>query len=424
MPRLGEIERRGSELIQVPSLAWLNDALGGGFHRGAAYLLTGSAGAGKTTLAVQIVGDLARRGEKVLYLETEQPVRELRGAVERIHSKGGALPPGVVQNLLVDDAIHDLENLPSFFTRKVLPPEEEYHGVQLIVVDSLQARGVSPNSTRKYASFYQFLDLTRAAGITTIAVSHINKAGEAAGPQSLAHNVDAVLYVRRGFRQRPFVIVKNRFAALTDPVTLVMDGRGRLIKSPLSAAKRSAVYGLNGGAEAAEIQAVVGLPKLGHRAELVAPFIPQKRVHQLVNVIGTIPEIELSDADFVINCYFPNHGRYRPEIDLPLCVALISSFVQRSVPPSALFVGEVDLSTQICGPEQDYLRNIATLILKCEPGRFERVFVAQEAAPKLSRLRVEKDGPQLGDVVEVIGVGNLEEVIGRLWPDLVTHSGT
>jgi DNA repair protein RadA/Sms len=371
---------------------------------------------------VQIVGDLARRGEKALYIATEQPVREFRAAVERIHSKGGALPPSVVQNLLVDDAIHDLENLPSFFTRKVLPADGEYHDVQLIVIDSLQAHGVSPNSTRKYAAFYQFLDLTRAASIPTIAVSHVNKAGEAAGPQSLAHNVDAVLYIRRGFRQRPLFVVKNRFAALTDPVILVMDGRGRLIKSPLSAAKRSSVYGLNGGAEPAEIQAVVGLPTLGHRAELVAPFVPQKRVHQLVNVIGTIPDIEVSDADFVISCYFPNHGRYRPEVDLPLCVAIVSSFVQRSVSPSALFVGEVDLSTQIRVPEQEYLRNIATLLLKCEPGRFERVFVAQEAVAKLSRLRVEKDGPQLGDVVEVIGVATLEDVIATIWPDLFQHS--
>src|SRR5579862_401317 len=105
MPRLGEIEKKGSQFIEMPSLPWLNQALNGGFVRGGAYLLTGSAGAGKTTLAVQIVGDLAKRGDKVLYFATEQPISEFKAAVERIHSKGGALPPGIVQNLLVDDAI-------------------------------------------------------------------------------------------------------------------------------------------------------------------------------------------------------------------------------------------------------------------------------------------------------------------------------
>src|SRR5439155_21186327 len=142
---------------------------------------------------------MATRGRKVLYVSTEQSLGEFKTALERVHARGGALPNAIVQNVLLDDTIHDLDALASFFTRKVLPAGEEYHGVEVIAIDSLQGRGVSPNATRKYGALYQFLDLARAAGVITVLVSHVTKAGEVAGPQSLAHNVDAVLYIRRGF---------------------------------------------------------------------------------------------------------------------------------------------------------------------------------------------------------------------------------
>ena len=422
MPRLEQISRSRSQFIQVPSMPWLNEALAGGFVRGAVYLLAGGAGMGKSTLVAQVLANMASRGHKVVYISTEVSLAEFRTALERVQATGGTLPNAIVQNFLLDDTIHDLDALASFFTRKVLPAGEEYHGVEVIAIDSLQGRGVSPNATRKYGALYQFLDLARAAGVITVLVSHVTKAGEVAGPQSLAHNVDAVLYIRRGFRQRPFFVLKNRFGPVTDPVVLVMDERGRLIKSPLSTARHSVVYAFDGMDEVAEAQAVVGLPKLGRRAELVAPFVPEKRVRQLVGVINSIPEIDISDSEFLINCYLPRHGRYCAELDLPLALALFASFVQRQVPADAIFVGEIDLATRVRPPEESYLRNLAALLLGPQASKFQKVYVAREAAPRLSMLRVERDGARVGDGVRVLGVTDLEEVLGQLWPDLMTHS--
>ena len=76
MPRIGEIVRKGSEFIEVPSLPWLNRALNGGFVRGAVYLLAGGPGLGKTTLTNLLLGDMASRGRKVLYISTEQALGE------------------------------------------------------------------------------------------------------------------------------------------------------------------------------------------------------------------------------------------------------------------------------------------------------------------------------------------------------------
>jgi len=119
MPRIGEISRKGSEFIEVPSLPWLNRALNGGFVRGAVYLLAGGPGLGKTTLVNQALGDMASRGRKVLYVSTEQSLGEFKAALERLHARGGPLPNAIVQNFYADDTVDDVDALPKFLTRKV-----------------------------------------------------------------------------------------------------------------------------------------------------------------------------------------------------------------------------------------------------------------------------------------------------------------
>src|SRR5438876_3517543 len=121
MPRIGEVRRKWSQLIEIPSLPWLNRALHGGFVRGAVYLLAGGPGLGKTTLVNQALGEIASRGRKVLYVSTEQDLGEFKTALERVHAKDGMLPNAIVQNFYADD----IDDLPKFLTRKVLTSGEE-----------------------------------------------------------------------------------------------------------------------------------------------------------------------------------------------------------------------------------------------------------------------------------------------------------
>jgi DNA repair protein RadA/Sms len=424
MPRLGEISRKGSEFIEVPSLPWLNRALNGGFVRGAVYLLAGGPGLGKTTLVNQVLGDMASRGRKVLYVSTEQSLGEFKTALERLHARGGPLPNAIVQNFYADDTVDDVDALPKFLTRKVLTAGEEYQGVEVIAIDSVQGRGLSSNATRKYTALYEFANMARAQGLVSILVGHVTKSGAIAGPKNLEHNVDCILYLRRAFRLRPFFIQKNRFGPdVTEPVVLIMDERGRLAKSPLSTAKRTTVYGFSGaGDELTEAQASVSLPKYGCRPELLAPFLPEKRVRQLLGVLSNLQEIDLSDLSYQINCYLPRQQRYRGELDLPLSVALLSSYVQHPLPSKALFAGELDLMTRVRAPEDRYLSNLGAVLVGPHAGNIRKVFIAREAAARLSRFQAEKDGPRLGDTIQVVGVTDLQDVVAALWPDLRADS--
>ena len=420
MPRLDEIGRKSSRFIEVPHLPWFNQALGGGLVPGAVYLLSGGPGLGKTTLINQTFGALANCGRKVLYISTEQGLGEFKTALERVHARGGTLPNSIVQNFYLDDSVDDIDSLTRFFARKVLPPGEEYHGVEVIAIDSVQGRGLSSNATKKFQSLFEFAAMARAQNIVTVLVAHITKAGTIAGPKSLEHAVDGILLVRRALRMRAFHIAKNRYGPdAHEPIMLVMDERGRLVKSPFDVVQFRSVRGFCGmGDELTETQASVSLPKYGCRPELLAPFLPEKRVRQLIAVLNTLPGMEMTDVSYHISCYLPRQ-RYREELDLPLAIALLASYLQRAVPPNTLFVGEIDLKGRVRSSEDGYLRNLAALILGPQIGKVGRIFIAKENVGRLSRFQVDKDGPRLGDAVQLTGVVDLADLVATLWPDLM-----
>lgn len=422
MPKLDEVGGNGPDLIQLTSLPWLERSVSPGLIRGGVYLLAGEPGIGKTTLAIQVLGDLARQGLKVLYLTTEQGLPDLKRAVERIHTDGRKLLDSTLrENFMLDDRLDDLADLPRFFARRVLTEGEEYHGAQAIVIDSIQGRGLSAAATRKYRALYEFTENAKAQRLITVLVGHVTKKGQIAGPKELEHNVDCVLYIRRAFRLRPFFVPKNRFGpAQLDPLVLMMDERGRLVESPHTTAQSSAVYGYAGiGEDVAEGQASVSLPRYGSRPELNAPFLPGKKVRQLLSVLSTLRDVDLTDLSYEINCYVPRQQRYREELDLPIALALLSSYLRKPVPDTALFVGELDLTRRIRPPERMYLAALAELVMGPQRGRFRTVYLSDEGASTLGDLRPSEGGKTVGETVRVRGVRTLEALIEELWPELV-----
>ncbi|MBW2038058.1 MAG: AAA family ATPase [Deltaproteobacteria bacterium] len=421
MPKISDIEDKGKERLAIPHLPWLKKSIGSDLIKGGIYLLAGEPGIGKTTLALQILGDLSRQGVKVLYIPTEQSMSDIKRVVNRIYDlESDEVRSSISENLYID-TIDDLAMLPWFLNHRILPPEREYYGCEIIVIDSLQGGGLSTGVGEKYKALLDFVDTAKGTGISCLFVNHVTKSGEIAGPKALEHAVDCIIYIRRALRLRPLFVPKNRFGpAMLDPLVLIMDEQG-LKESPHITAEASAVLGYSGiGEDFAEAQASVTIPRYGSPPGLSAPFLPSKKIKQLLKVLGTLKDIDVVDLSYDVSCFIPGRHGYAIVLDLPIIVALLSSYLHQRVDNQTLFIGEVDLTKQIRPPERTYLAALAEVLVESQPGRIKLIYLSEKVADEFKQMQPQEGMPKVGDLVEVCGVRDLDSFLHHLWPFLIT----
>lgn len=424
MPKISDIEDKGKEGLDISDLPWLRRALGSDLIKGAIYLVAGEPGIGKTTLTIQISGELSKKGIKVLYIPTEQSLSDVKRVANRIFSLEDKDAQSLISENFYIDTIDDLSMLPWFLNHRVLSSEGEYHGCEIIAVDSLQGGGLSAGIGEKYKALLDFAETAKATGITSLFVNHVTKSGEIAGPKALEHAVDCIIYIRRAFRLRPLFVPKNRFGPATlDPIVLIMEEQG-LKESPHVTAEARTVLGYSGiGEEFAETQASVTIPRYGSHPGLSAPFLPGKKIRQLLKVLGTLKDIDVVDLSYDVSCYIPGRHGYSSVLDLPIIVALLSSYLHQPVDNQTLFVGEVDLTKQVRSPERTYLASLAEVLMESRPRRTKRVYLSEKAADEFKEMRPQKEsGPQISEIVEVKGVRDLDSLVCDLWPSLTPDS--
>jgi len=449
MPKLNEIKAERHEYMKLKTIPWYPEATNHpGLAQGGIYLLSGPPGGGKTTLALQIAVDLASSGRKVLYLALEQSPSEIKQKVESQifnHRRGerlnkpetlsfeegikkaekmidaSTLESKVEENLVIDASVSGMDALPDFLARQVLGATGSYEDVKLIVVDSLQGLGTAPTSSKPYQRLFEFNRWAKEHGITVLLIGHITKGGAIAGPRSLEHNVDCVIYLRKAMRLRPLFVPKNRFGAERhEPLTLIMTDDGCLEKSKHVKAKASQAYGFLPGVpgDLIEVQALVKLPKYGDRPGIKAPYLPKQKLSQLVGIVSGMHDIDISDLTFEINCALPGGRPYHVTLDLPLAMSMLSSYFQRQIKPGSLFVGELDLFQNVRPVPPAYLALLIEVLTPSEQSPLARhvtqLYMANENAREISDLLT-----RAGIQVQVQGLGSLEELIRTMWPDVM-----
>lgn len=344
-----DVRHTRHELVEFAGNRWFND-LCGQTPREEAILLAGAPGSNKSTLARQLTLDLVSQGYRALLILTEESAERAKAGFVNM---AGEWPQSKVRaalaNIHVETGIHDVEMLPSFFASQVLNPHGPYHGVSLIVLDSIQGPGLSANNFDAYQALIQLFALTRAAQIMTLAICHVTKRGEIAGPKALEHAVDCSILIRKAYNRRMISVLKNRFGPETarplqlevDPITL------RLRKSPHTETLTAVARGYLPGAGLTEVQGAVALPKPGAAAKVTAPGLPRKEIEQYVAGLCQVPGFELADFDLSIQCRVPGERRYRSVLGLPLSLALAASYIQQPIPERHLHVGEIDLCRNV-----------------------------------------------------------------------------
>ncbi len=449
MPKLNEIKSERHEYMKMRAIPWFAEATNHtGLALGGIYLLSGPPGGGKTTLALQIAVDLASYGRKVLYLALEQSPSDIKQkVVDQIfnHRRGEKLnsvetlslsdglkkaekildAEGTEQraedNLIIDASVSGMDALPDFLARQVLGATGTYQDVKLIIVDSLQGLGTAPTSSKPYQRLFEFNRWAKEHGITVILIGHITKGGAIAGPRSLEHNVDCVIYLRKAMRLRPLFVPKNRFGAERhEPLTLIMTNDGCLEKSKHVKAKASQAFGFLIGApgDLIEVQALVKLPKYGDRAGIKAPYLPKQKLSQLVGIVSSTHDIDISDLTFEINCALPGGRPYSMTLDLPLSMSMLSSYFQREIKPGSLFIGELDLFQNIRPISTSQCNLLSEVLTPSDQSPLahciSQLYIAEANGNEVSNLLIKK-----GIKVAVQSVANLEQLIRLIWPDVM-----
>jgi DNA repair protein RadA/Sms len=284
--------------------------------------------------------------------------------------------------------------------------------VRLIVVDSIQGDGLAAGATKAYAKVLEFARLCAGSGITVLLVSHVTKRGDLAGPKTLEHGVDVTLVLRRVMLYSLLAVRKNRFGpTLLRPLPLTVDRRTlRMGPTPHAHARPGAAWAYSEGAGPTQVQASVAVPPDGRPGRMTAPGLPRREIEQLVACVGQIEGLELGDLDYRIQCRLPGgSGQYLTWFGLPLCMALIGSFIRRDVPKDYVYLGEIDLFHAIQPIPPTVLDALSAGIASGQVPLPVTLLVPPSAVAQL---------PSVSGRVRVVPCRTLEEAVRQTWPDL------
>ena len=389
---LAEVSDQKVARIEV-GINELDRVLGGGIVAGSVILIGGDPGIGKSTLLLQVLAGLLGQ-LKCLYVSGEESLQQINMRAKRLGLDVGALP------CLTETSVEQILAVAG----KEKPDLVVIDSIQTLYSEQVQSAPGSVSQVRESAA--GLVRYAKQMNCAMVLVGHVTKDGSLAGPRILEHMVDAVLYFQsdEGSRYRVIRAFKNRFGAVNELGVFAMTGRGlKEVSNP------SAIF-LSGHSEPAsgsvvtviregtrpmllELQALVDESHLANPRR-VTVGLDHSRLSMLLAVLHRHGGVSLGDQDVFANVV---GGMRITETgsDLPLLLAILSSFRDRVLPGKTVVFGEVGLSGEVrpVYNGEERLKEAANL-------GFSRAITARANQPR-----------QPIEGMTVVGVSNLDEAI-------------
>lgn len=326
----------------------LDRVLGGGVVKGSLTLVGGDPGIGKSTLLLQVCRNLTTTEHKVLYVSGEESLQQIKLRAERLG--------GFTQDMLLLCETN-LDAMEGAIT-KVMPEVVVIDSIQTMYLEDVASGAGSVSQVREVTG--RLMRIAKQLNVAIFIVGHVTKEGTVAGPRTLEHMVDTVLYfegeknaiyrVLRGVKNRfgstneigVFEMKDNGLFEVENPSQVMLNGR------PLDASGSVVVCSMEGTRPILiEIQALVcqsnfNLPRR------TSVGIDYNRVNLLMAVLEKRAGLMLAGNDAYVNLA----GGMRlsePAIDLGIIVALVSSFKNVPVDAHTIIFGEVGLAGEVRG---------------------------------------------------------------------------
>jgi len=327
-------------------LAEFDYVLGGGIVPGSLVLVGGEPGIGKSTLLLQCAARLEAAGVPTLYASGEESPEQVRLRADRLQEPAGRVH--VLAETVLERVIEKAAGL----------------GARVVVVDSIQTaytadlEGAPGNVGQVRECAARLMRFAKESGPAVLLVGHVTKGGGIAGPKTLEHIVDTVLYFEGEgtLDHRILRATKNRFGGVDEIGVFEMTAAGLLpVANPSAAFLAARHAGISGSAVTAlmegtrpllvEIQALASRAGFG-TPQRVSAGVDHRRLAVLLAVLERRASMPFGDLDVFVNVV----GGVRlsePSADLAVVAALISSVHNRALPDDALFLGEVGLGGEV-----------------------------------------------------------------------------
>jgi DNA repair protein RadA/Sms len=322
----------------------LDRVLGGGFVKGSVILLGGDPGIGKSTIMLQISDLIAQSGGRVLYVSGEESAFQVRIRAERLEIDGKGidfLSATELESILICAA-------------DVKPDLMVIDSIQTIYKSQLSSAPGSVAQVRECGG--DIMRFAKEHDMTTVIIGHVTKFGVIAGPKTLEHIVDTVLYFEGEKNQQYRILraIKNRFGSTNEIGVFEMTGPGlREVTNPSSlfisdsTKSGSTIVSIIEGSRPiiVEVQALTS-PTSFNYPQRVTTGIDNKRLSMLLAVLERHVGISVYGFDCFVNVV-GGIKVFEPASDLGIILAIASSIKNIPIPKGIITIGEVGLGGEV-----------------------------------------------------------------------------
>jgi DNA repair protein RadA/Sms len=343
----------------------LDRVLGGGLVSGSFVLLGADPGMGKSTLVLQAAHSLCRTDrDGALYVTGEESAQQVALRALRL---------GVENDRIQLVATRSIDDVLALADHQVPRPS-------VLVIDSIQTMATrecdsdAGSLAQVVAVMHRLAQFAKDSHTPVIAIGHVTKDGELAGPKTIEHLVDVVLYLESaGGARRRLIASKNRHGS-TDEIgsfemresglVCVEDGHDAMAERAAGAAGSAVFCAVVGErAQLVEIQALVGAPKNDERARgsLSVSGVDAKRVTMILAVLARHAEIDVSDRDVFVSVTAGMRVT-DPAADLAIALAIASSVRDLPIEQSLACFGELGLAGEVRGVSFSQTRHVEAKI--------------------------------------------------------------
>lgn len=330
----------------VLPLGEVNRVLGGGFVPGSLSLLAGEPGIGKSTLMLQVAQAVSAASGPVAYISGEESALQIKLRAERLGVEGRGL--FIITETDLEAAVSRLEEL----------------SPRLVVLDSIQTvflpdvAGAPGSLSQVRECTLRLMAWAKPRSVPVLLAGHVTKDGSIAGPKTLEHIVDVVLYLEGEAYSSYRLLrgVKNRFGSTHEVGIFEMGGTGLnevanpsqvfLASHQGEAAGCAVVPALEGSRVLlAEVQALTS-PALAGAPRRIASGVDFSRLLLLAAVLTRRCGLPLGSQDIIANVV-GGLSIQEPAADLAVALAIASCYRDVPLSPDTVVVGEVGLTGEL-----------------------------------------------------------------------------